>query len=187
MFPAKQDLTICFAHAAYQMQARFEARKTGIRNFQVRAYDDFHKRIGEADVVVVSGMWKNDLIPAATRLKFIQSISSGMDQYSKDQLAAKKVRLCSAAGVNARAVAEHAVALILAVARRLPEARDNQPKKFWGGMDGGPTQAGDGVGGKAKVGGGMGRLGRHFPTPGKGFGIKVVGIRQDPAKGLNGA
>src|SRR3954469_12673089 len=116
MFPAKQDLTICFAHAAYQMRERFEGRKIGIRNFQVRAYEDFQKRIGEADVVVVSGMWKNDLIPAATRLKFIQSISSGMDQYSKDQLAAKKVRLCSAAGVNARAVAEHAIALILAVA-----------------------------------------------------------------------
>ena len=26
MFPAKDALTICFAHAAYQMQARFEAR-----------------------------------------------------------------------------------------------------------------------------------------------------------------
>ena len=74
-------------------------------------------------------MWKNDVIPHAGKLKFIQSISSGMDQYSKEQLGAKNVRLASAAGVNARAVAEHAIALILAVARRLPEARDNQHKK----------------------------------------------------------
>ena len=60
MFPSKENLTICFAHAAYQMKDRFELRKTGIKNFQVRAYDDLVKRIGEADVVVVSGMWKND-------------------------------------------------------------------------------------------------------------------------------
>jgi phosphoglycerate dehydrogenase-like enzyme len=187
MFPARQDLTICFAHAAYQMQARFDLRKTGIRNFQVRAYDDFQKRIGEADVVVVSGMWKNDLIPSASRLKFIQSISSGMDQYSKEQLAAKGVRLASAAGVNARAVAEHAIALILAVARRLPEARDNQHRKFWRGMIGDLTEREDELGGKTLLVVGMGRIGSHLATLGKAFGMTVVGIRQDPGKGSNGA
>ena len=75
MFPAKDALTICFAHAAYQMQARFEARKTGVKSFQAWNLDEFRSRIGEADVVVVSGMWKNDLIPGASKLKFIQSIS----------------------------------------------------------------------------------------------------------------
>src|SRR5882757_6328928 len=187
MFPAKQDLTICFAHAAYQMQARFDLRQTGIRNFQVWNYDDFQKRVGEADVVVVSGMWKNDLIPAASKLKFIQSISSGMDQYSKEQLAAKSVRLCSAAGVNARAVAEHAIALILAVARRLPEARDNQHKKMWRGMIGDLTQREDELGGKTLLIVGMGRIGSHLAKLAKAFDMKVLGIRRDPAQGANGA
>ncbi len=187
MFPAKDALTVCFAHAAYQMQARFDARKTGIRNFQVRAYDDLQKRIGEADVVVVSGMWKNDLIPAASRLKFIQSISSGMDQYSREQLAAKGVRLASAAGVNARAVAEHALALILAVARRLPEARDNQHKKVWRGMIGDLAQREDELGGKTLLIVGMGRIGAHLAKLAKAFDMKVTGIRRDPGKGANGA
>src|SRR5712664_154636 len=141
--PSKENLTICFAHAAYRMKDRFELRKTAIKNFEVRVYDDLQKRVGEADVVVASGMWKNELIAGAGKLKFIQSISSGMDQYSKEQLAAKDVRLASAAGVNARAVAEHALALILAVARRLPEARDNQHKKMWRGMLGDLTQRED--------------------------------------------
>ncbi|MCX7361445.1 MAG: D-2-hydroxyacid dehydrogenase, partial [Alphaproteobacteria bacterium] len=88
-------------------------------------------------------MWKNDIIPLAGKLKFIQSISAGMDQYSKEQLGAKGVRLCSGSGVNARAVAEHAIALMLAIARRLPEARDNQHKKFWRGMIGDLTQRED--------------------------------------------
>jgi len=180
MFPSKDNLTICFAHAAYQMQARFEQRKTGIKNFQVWAYDDLVKRIGEADIVVASGMWKNDLIPHASKLKFIQSISSGMDQYSKEQLGAKKVRLASAAGVNAKAVAEHAIALILAIFRRLPEARDNQHKKMWRGMIGDLAQREDELGGKTLLVVGMGRIGSHLAMLGKAFGMKVIGIQRRP-------
>jgi phosphoglycerate dehydrogenase-like enzyme len=187
MFPSKENLTICFAHVAYRMKDRFELRKSGIRNFEVRAYDDLVKRIGEADVVLASGMWKNDLIAHAPKLKFIQSISSGMDQYSKEQLGAQGVRLASAAGVNARAVAEHALALILAVARRLPEARDNQHKKMWRGMLGDLTQREDELGGKTLLIVGMGRIGSHLAKLAKAFDMKVSGIRRDPAQGANGA
>jgi D-2-hydroxyacid dehydrogenase (NADP+) len=187
MFPSKDKLTICFAHVAYVMQERFELRKTGIKCFQVKSYEEFQKRIGEADVVSVSGMWKNDLIPSAAKLKFIQSISSGMDQYSKEQLAARNVRLASAAGVNARAVAEHALSLILAVARRLPEARDNQHKKVWRGMIGDLTQREDELGGRTLLIVGMGRIGSHLAKLAKAFDMKVVGIRRDPKAGANGA
>jgi len=172
MFPSKDQLTICFAHAAYQMKKRFDARQTGIRNFEVRGYDDLQKRVGEADVVVVSGMWKNDLIAHAPKLKFIQSISSGMDQYSREQLGAKKVRLASAAGVNARAVAEHAMSLILAVARRLPEARDNQHKKMWRGMIGDLAEREDELGGKTLLVVGMGRIGSDLARLAKAFDIR---------------
>lgn len=187
MFPTRDRLTICFAHAAYQMKARFDARNTGINSFQVRSYDDFVQRVGEADVVSVSGMWKNDIIPHATRLKFIQSISSGMDQYSRELLGAKGIRLASAAGVNARAVAEHALALILAVYRRLPEARDNQHRKVWRGMLGDLTQREDELGGKTLLIVGMGRIGSHLARLAKAFDMKVVGIRRDPKAGPNGA
>jgi phosphoglycerate dehydrogenase-like enzyme len=187
MFPTRDKLTICFAHAAYQMKARFDVRNTGINSFQVRSYDEFVQRIGEADVVSVSGMWKNDIIPHATRLKFVQSISSGMDQYSKELLGAKGIRLASAAGVNARAVAEHALALILAVYRRLPEARDNQHKKVWRGMLGDLTQREDELGGKTLLVVGMGRIGSHLAKLAKAFDMKVIGIRRDPKAGTNGA
>ena len=187
MFPSKENLTICFAHAAYRMKDRFELRKTGIRNFEVRAHDDLAKRIGEADVVLVSGMWKNELIAHAPRLKFIQSISSGVDQYSKEQLAAKGVRLASAAGVNARAVAEHAIALVLALARRIPEARDNQARKVWRGMIGDLTQREDELAGKTMMVVGMGRIGSHLAKLAKAFDMRVIGIRRDPKSGTNGA
>jgi phosphoglycerate dehydrogenase-like enzyme len=187
MFPSKEDLTVCFAHAAYRMQDRFELRQTGINSFEVRSYDDLVKRIGEADVLLVSGLWKNDLVARAPRLRFIQSISSGMDQYSKEKLAAAHVRLASAAGVNARAVAEHAIALVLAVARRIPEARDNQATKVWRGMIGDLTQREEELGGKTMMVVGMGRIGGRLAKLAKAFDMNVIGIRRDPQSGTNGA
>jgi len=168
MFPAKQDLTICFAHAAYQMQARFELRKTGIRNFQVWNYDDLQKRIPEADIVVVSGMWKNDLIPGAARLKFIQSISSGMDQYSKEQLAARQVRLCSAAGVNARAVAEHAIALMFACCREVARMDRLIRAGTW------RTLEGSQLSGKTLGIVGLGGIGLEVARIARGIGMEVI-------------
>ena len=74
---------------------------------------------------VISGLWRNDLLPRAKRLRFIQSIGAGTEQFSLEALKQHGVRLASARGVNARAVSEHVTALMLALARRLPEARDN--------------------------------------------------------------
>ena len=69
LLPAKDQLKICFAHPAYQMADRFAARGTGIGHVQVRDAQAFAAALREADVVVVSMMWKNDLAPSAKRLK----------------------------------------------------------------------------------------------------------------------
>ena len=109
--PPREQLTVLFAHVAYRMSERFVPRDTGIRHIEVRSYDELAARIGEAQAVVVSGLWRNDLLPAARNVAFIQSISAGTDQYDKDAFRAAGIRLASAQGVNARAVSEHAMSL----------------------------------------------------------------------------
>jgi phosphoglycerate dehydrogenase-like enzyme len=183
MLPAKDDLTICFAHVAYQLQSRFEARKTGLRSFEVRAPDDLARRIGEADVLVVSGMWKNELLDKATKLKFIQGIGSGVDQFAQDKLRARGVRLANAQGVNARAVAEHALSLMLALARRLPEARDNPAKHHWRAMIGDLAKREDELFGKTLLIIGLGTIGNRLAKLAKAFDMRVIGFRRDPAIG----
>jgi phosphoglycerate dehydrogenase-like enzyme len=185
--PSRDQLVVCFAHAAYQMKACFDARDTGIASFEVREGEDLQRRAGEADVIVVSGMWHNGLIPLATRLRFIQSIGSGTDQFDKKQLAARGVRLASAAGVNARAVAEHAISLILALARRLPEARDNQARRVWRGMIGDLSQREDELTGKTVLIIGLGRIGGRLAQLAKAFEMNVVGFRRDPSAGRGAA
>src|SRR5262249_61103516 len=111
MLPSKDKLTICFAHPAYQMAARFAARGTGIAHVQARNPEDYAAHLPDADVVVASMLWRNDLVPRAKRLRFVQSISAGTDQYDKDEFRAHGIRLPSTAGVHANPAAQHARAL----------------------------------------------------------------------------
>ena len=165
------------------MQARFEARGTGLRCFQVRSREELASRIAEADVLSVSMMWGNELIERAPRLRFIQSISAGVDQYDRAALARAGIRLASAAGVNANAVAEHAMALVLALARRLPEARDNQARRVWRGMISDPGQREAEVAGGTLLIVGLGRIGSRLARLAKAFDMRVLATRRDPEAG----
>ena len=129
---------------------------------------------------VISGLWRNDLLPRAKRLRFIQSIGGGTEQFSLEALKQHGVRLASARGVNARAVSEHVTALMLALARRLPEARDNQAKRVWRGMIGDLTQQEDELGGKTLLIVGLGQIGGRLAQLAKAFDMRVIGIRRDP-------
>ena|SRR5579871_2087119 len=187
MLPPKDKLTICFAHVAYRLQDRFRSLATGIDSFEVRDGAALERRIGEADVLVISGLWRNDLMQHAKRLRFIQSIGAGTDQFPRDALAERGVRLASARGVNARAVSEHVMALILALARRLPEARDNQGKRLWRGMIGDLDRREDELGGKTLLIVGLGQIGGRLAKLAKAFDMRVIGIRRDPRAGSGDA
>ena len=182
-FPRKEDLTVLFAHVAYRMAERFALRDTGIRHFQVDSLDNLASRIGDADVVCVSMMWRNDLVARAPKLKFIQSISAGTDQYSREVLKRAGIRLASAQGVNARAVAEHAMSLILGLARQLHVARDNQAKHHWRRMISDLSMREDELGGKTLAIVGFGRIGSRLAGLARAFGMRVIGIKRDPASG----
>jgi phosphoglycerate dehydrogenase-like enzyme len=185
--PPREQLTICFAHPAYRMQERFELRNTGIRSFEVRSLEELQARIGEVDVLSVSGLWRNEFIEAAKRLAFIQSISAGTDQYSRQALGEAGVRVASAQGSNERAVAEHAIALILAIARKLPMARDNQSARKWRGLISEISQREDELGGKTLVIVGMGRIGSRLARLAKAFDMQVIAVKRDPATGAEAA
>ena len=187
MLPPNDQLTLCFAHVAYRFGDRFAARNTGIRFVEVRDRAGLDAAIGGCDVLVCSGLWRNDLPAIAPRLKFVQSASAGTDQYDREVFRAHGMRLASGQGVNANAVSEHAIALMLALLRRIPEARDNQAKRFWRGMMGDFAKREDEAGGKTAVVVGLGRIGGRIARLCKALGMTVVGVRQNLAGGAEGA
>jgi len=186
MLPAKDQLTICFAHGAYRMAERFAARATGIRHMQVFNADQLTQQLPAADVLVVSMMWRNQ-VDIARKLKFIQSISAGVDQYDRELLRARGIRLASAAGVNAQAVAEHAMALILALRRKLHISRDNQAARFWRPMSSDIATREDELGGKTLLIVGLGRIGARLAKLGKAFDMHVIATKRDASQGAGDA
>jgi phosphoglycerate dehydrogenase-like enzyme len=184
--PPHDQLTVCFAHVAYRMQERFALRNTGLRSFEVRSYEELKARLHEADVLVVSGLWRNEFAEAP-KLAFIQSISAGVDQYSQEQLRAAGIRLASAQGANRNAVSEHAMALILSLTRKIPQARDNQHKHFWRGMISEISAREDELAGKTLVIVGMGRIGSRLAKLARAFDMKVIGVKRDVSTGCGDA
>lgn len=178
-FPPRSGLVVGFAHAAYRLADAFAARGTGIAWRSASDADGLAAMAGEVDVIVASGLWRNALLEASPRLRFVQSVSAGTDQFDKAAFKARGVRLASAQGVNERAVAEHAMALILALARQLHHARDNQHRAFWRPMIGDRAIREDELGGKTLVVVGFGRIGQRLGRLARAFDMRVIGLRRD--------
>lgn len=177
-FPSRESTHVLFAHVAYQLGDELAARGQGLRFTEVRSYDALKQALPSADALVVSGMWRDELIDHGIRLRFIQAIGAGTDQFPRQRLAAKGIRLASAQGVNERAVSEHAMALILALARQLPQARDNQRAQVWRGMISQVAKREDEIGGKTLVIVGFGRIGSRLATLARAFGMYVIGVKR---------
>lgn len=87
----------------------------------------------EADYFIVSGRLSIDseVIGAAKKLKMIQRTGVGIDQIILGALKERNIPLYINKGVNAQAVAEHTLMLILAVYRKLTQADQLLKNGIW--------------------------------------------------------
>jgi D-3-phosphoglycerate dehydrogenase len=82
------------------------------------------RRIADAEAVInirASSRFTKSLFGACPRLRLISVWGTGTDNIDLEAASRHGVTVCNTAGVNASAVAEHTLALILAVARRIPQ------------------------------------------------------------------
>ena len=182
LFPPKSELTICFAHVAYQLGSAFQSFEKGLSHFQTWNAEETQARIGEADILVISGLWRNELLAEATKLRFIQSIGAGYDQFPLELLREKGIRLASARGVNRNAVGEHAFALILALTRKIHIARDNQGKRYWRPMIPEISKREEELAEKTLGIVGLGHIGSRVARLGKAFDMRVIAIKRRTAE-----
>lgn len=171
---------ILVAHAAYRIGEECRRRMPDAEVRTVRSLDELRAEVAWADVLVVSGLWRDELAAAAPRLRFIQSISAGTDQFSREVLTRHGIGLASAQGANERAVAEHAMALLLALTRQLPQAVHDQAARSWRGMIGDPALRQDELSGKTMLIVGLGRIGTRLARLAQAFEMRVVGLRRSP-------
>lgn len=185
--PPRDQLTVHFAHVAYHLAERFARRETGIRHFQTWNVEDTFQRCGEADVLVLSGFWDDAMLDHAARLRFIQVCAAGYERFDLRRLGTAGVRMANGRGVNTNAVAEHAMALMLALVRHIHTGRDHQRARHWRGMVSQLDAREDELAGKCLLVYGLGGIGTRLAALARAFGMRVVGIKRDTRVGADGA
>lgn len=133
-------------------------------------------QVGEADALIPSmAQITAKVIAAAPRLKLIVQYGAGLDGVDKEAAAARGIPVRNVPGVNAQAVAELALFLMLALARRLPLHH----RSFEGRVVGDPP--GTELRGKTLGIVGLGASGRALARIAGGLGMEVLAIRRQPA------
>jgi phosphoglycerate dehydrogenase-like enzyme len=107
----------------------------------------------------------------------IQQFGVGVDNIDLDTAAGEGVWVANMPGLNAVPVAEHAVALLLALARRLPEASRGFEAGRWG------QPAGRSLAGTMACIIGAGAVGTQIARRLAAFDVTVTGIRRNPPGG----
>ena len=179
--PGDDTLVIHFAHVAYRLAERFALRETGIEHFQTWNRDDTRDRIAEGHVLVLSGLWSDDMLVDAANLSFIQVCAAGYDRFGLDALRARGVRLANGSGVNRNAVSDHAMALLLALARQVHTGRDRQREHVWRGMISDLGRREEELAGKTMLIYGLGSIGSRLARLARAFDMTAIGIKRDVA------
>lgn len=129
--------------------------------------------VADCDAMVVRSPTKVTaaVIEAAARLRFIGRAGVGVDNIDVDAASARGVVVMNSPGGNTVSTAEHTVAVMLAVARHVPQAHESVRAGRW------DRKAYRGVEMYEKTLGivGLGRVGREVARRMNGFGMTVIG------------
>ncbi len=84
------------------------------------------------EVEVILGSFQPAVCAAASKLRWIQSFSTGMDKFLFPEIIERdSVQISNVAGLYASQGGEHAWALLLALTRQIPLAVHNKDRKLW--------------------------------------------------------
>jgi len=95
-----------------------------------RDREEFDRELHQAEVLFAWSLTPERL-KCAENLKWVQLASAGVERVPVGEIAGRGIVLTNARGVHSVAVAEHALALLLALARRLPEVVRRQSERRW--------------------------------------------------------
>lgn len=154
---------------------------------QLASYDRLPEEIGDAEVFIGSSL-RAEQLAAAKKLRWLHSPATGIHQLMYPEMIASDVVVTNAREIHGPVVAEHAIALVLALAKRLPQAMRYQAKKHWAQQtlwDERPRPRE--VAGATVAVVGMGSIGREFTARAKALGMRVLAVRENPTKGPAGA
>src|SRR5262245_61689573 len=111
-----------------------------------------------------------ELLAGAARLRIVARAGTGVDNVDVDAASARGILVVNAPGANSISVAEHACALMLALARSVPAADRAMKDARWEKK----RFLGSELRGKTLGVAGLGRIGQEVAARARAFGMRVV-------------
>jgi len=154
-----------------------DATKAKIKVLGITTYNDVPtdeatviERIRDAELITANFVAiTRRVIDAAPRLKFIVSSAVGYNHIDYQYALSKDIKVLNCPTQNANAVAEHAIALMLAVSHKVLEANTSLREGKWNGLDMLGTELG-----QKKLGlVGYGRVGKLIERKVAGFNMTI--------------
>ena len=137
-----------------------------------RKPSELAKDLADADALMVRSATKvtADLLAAAPRLRIVARAGTGVDNVDVEAATARGILVVNAPGANSISVAEHACALMLALARAVPAADRAMKEGKWEKK----RFLGNELRGKTLGVAGLGRIGQEVAQRARAFGMRVV-------------
>ncbi|MGD0025630.1 MAG: D-2-hydroxyacid dehydrogenase [Xanthobacteraceae bacterium] len=158
-----------------QYRDRLQARFPGLKIDLVDHHSKVGPYIASADVLLTfTPMLTGKVIEQATRLKWIQTLGTGVDNLTDQAALRKDVIVTNVRGIHGPPVSEAAIASMLALARNLPGAVRAQDARQWRRW---PAQL---LHNKTVGIFGVGLIAEALAPKCQAFGMRVVGVSSAP-------
>ncbi len=154
-----------------------------LKMVHLTSYDHVIEEVVDADIAI-SWSLRGEQLKAAKRLRWIHSTAAAVHQLMTPELRATDIVVTNARDVHGPVVAEHAIALAFALAKRLPQAIRYQQQRHWAQHDlwnaqPRPRELKDAT--MTIIG--LGAIGTPLALQAKSLGMHVVGVREHPERG----
>lgn len=174
-------------HAPAWLRERLQSSFPDFQFVQFESFDRIMDEIADTDVFIGISL-RPEQFTAAKKLKWIHSPAAAVHQLMFPELVRSDVVVTNSTSVHGPVVAEHAIAVLLALAKRLPRAMQYQRQKKWAQAilwEERPRPRE--VARSTVLVLGMGGIGTEFTVRAKALGMKVLAVRESPSKGAGAA
>jgi D-2-hydroxyacid dehydrogenase (NADP+) len=147
------------------------------------SYDGIEPHLRDAEIIVTWSL-RPEQFTQAKQLRWIHSPAAAVHQLMFPELVQSDVVLTNAREVHGPVVAEHVIALVLALAKQIHQAVRLQQKHAWGQeiMWSGRTRPRE-ISGATLGLVGLGSIGREVAKRAAALGMRVIATRENPQKG----
>lgn len=135
--------------------------------------NDLTGHLAETEVLLTSGRLEDDILRAAPIVRWVQTLSAGVDKVPLKQIAERNILLTNARGIHQIQMSEFALLYMLQWARRTDLLYRNQLNHLWDSH----VPAGELYGGTLGVLG-SGSIGEAIALKGKAFGMTTIGYNR---------